>query len=214
MLAHRYNSSGELIVTELRQGVKNPERVNVFVSGKFEFSLDVAQVVDLGVRVGTVLSSEELGELKRASEFGKLYQRALEKALSRPHSERELRDYLNRKVFEKKLDKKYIDEIIGRLIDRGYLNDRRFAEWYVENRFVKKGVSRRRLNMELSKKGVAKEIIDETLSTSERDDAGEILKIITRKRARYDDEKLLAYLCRQGFSFDLSRELIQSYGKD
>ena len=214
MLAHRYNSSGELIVTELRQGVKNPERVNVFVSGKFEFSLDVAQVVDLGVRVGTVLSSEELGELKRASEFGKLYQRALEKALSRPHSERELRDYLNRKVFEKKLDKKYIDEIIGRLIYRGYLNDRRFAEWYVENRFVKKGVSRRRLNMELSKKGVAKEIIDETLSTSERDDAGEILKIITRKRARYDDEKLLAYLCRQGFSFDLSRELIQSYGKD
>ena len=51
---------GEVLrVTELKAGVKNPERVNVFVNGAFSFSLDVAQVVDLGVKVGRVLSEEE-----------------------------------------------------------------------------------------------------------------------------------------------------------
>ena len=77
---------GGLKITDLKQGVKNPNRVNVFVDGKYSFSLDVAQVVDFGVKVGRVLSETELEEMKRASEFGKAYQRALEWVLVRPRS--------------------------------------------------------------------------------------------------------------------------------
>lgn len=199
-------------ITELKQGVKNPNRVNVFVDGKYEFSLDVVQVVDFKIKVGVEISPEQLLEFKKASEFGKLYQRALEKALTRPHSEREMRDYLCKKIYEKKLGKEYIDRIIGRLIEKKYLSDFEFAKWYVENRFVKKGISQKRLKMELMKKGVSAEIIDEVLGA--RDDREEILKIITKKRAKYDDEKLIQYLCRQGFSWSLASELVQSYGKD
>ena len=199
-------------ITDLRQGVKNPNRVNVFVDGKFSFSLDIAQVVDLGVKVGLALSAEKLEELKRASEFGKLYQRALEWALVRPRSEKEVRDYLYKKVFERKLDKSYIDLIVARLKEKKYLDDTVFAKYYVENRFVKKGISRRRLSLELMKKGVAKEIIAEVLDG--RNDEEEILKMIAKKRARYDDEKLISYLCRQGFSSELARNLVRDYEKD
>lgn len=202
----------ELVITDLKQGVKNPNRVNVFVDGKFSFSLDIAQVVDLGVKVGLALSAEKLDELKKASEFGKLYQRALEWALVRPRSEKEVRDYLYKKVFEKKLDKNYIDLIVSRLKEKKYLDDSVFAKYYVENRFVKKGISRRRLSLELMKKGVAKEIIAEVLDG--RNDEEEILKMIAKKRARYDDEKLISYLCRQGFSFELAQNLVRDYEKD
>lgn len=202
----------ELVITDLKQGVKNPNRVNVFVDGKFSFSLDIAQVVDLGVKVGIKLSAEKLDELKKASEFGKLYQRALEWALVRPRSEKEVRDYLYKKVFEKKLDKNYIDLIVSRLKEKKYLDDTVFAKYYVENRFVKKGISRRRLSLELMKKGVAKEIIAEVLDG--RNDEEEILKMIAKKRARYDDEKLISYLCRQGFSFELVQNLVRDYEKD
>jgi regulatory protein len=201
-----------LEITDLRQGVKKPNRVNVFVDGKFSFSLDIAQVVDLGIKVGLALSAEKLEELKRASEFGKLYQRALEWALVRPRSEKEVRDYLYKKVFERKLDKSYIDLIVARLKEKKYLDDTVFAKYYVENRFVKKGISRRRLSLELVKKGVAKEIIAEVLDG--RNDEEEILKMIAKKRARYDDEKLINYLCRQGFSFELVRNLVRDYEKD
>ena len=199
-------------VTDLRQGVKNPNRVNVFVDGKFAFSLDMTQVVDYKLKVGQVLTEEELTECKRASEFGKLYQRALEWVLMRPRSERELNDYLYKKIYEKKLDKNYIKTIFERLKEKGYVDDWKFAKYWAENRFVKKGISQKRLRMELIKKGIAKEIIEEVLDG--RNDEEEIDKIIAKKRAKYDDEKLISYLCRQGFSYQLAQSRVREFGKD
>ncbi|MBR6505536.1 RecX family transcriptional regulator [Candidatus Saccharibacteria bacterium] len=229
-----------LIITDLKQGVKNPDRVNVFVNDKFSFSLDVSQVVDFKLKVGKKISEEELNELKSASEFGKLYQRALEWSLTRPRSERELKEYLCKKLrmsssetlalarrygergapfapvvakTSSEDDSELLKNVFNRLVARGYVDDQKFAEWWVENRFVKKGVSQKRLRMELLKKGISKNIIDEVLDA--RDDEAEIEKIIAKKRMRYaDDEKLIQYLCRQGFSFELAREKVQSYGMD
>ena len=84
----------------------------------------------------------------------------------------------------------------------------------MENRFVKKGVSERRLRMELVKKGIGGEVVEKALRGSGRNDEEEIRKIITKKRTRYDDEKLIQYLCRQGFSYELVQNLVQFYGKD
>ena len=229
----------ELIITDLRQGAKNPDRVNVFVNNRFSFSLDISQVVDLGVKKGLTISSEQLEEFKKASEFGKLYQRTLEWVLMRPHSKKETRDYLYRKLRQSSSDalvsarrhgrdfallapvvarrssediSKLSDKIIARLQSKGYIDDRKFAEYYAENRFVKKGVSRRRLEMELKKKGVSSDIISEVLDDGGRDEREEILKMIKRKRAKYDtDEKLIAYLVRQGFSYSLVREVVESF---
>ena len=203
-----------MVITDIRQGVKNPNRANIFINGKYSFSLDITQVVDLKVKIGKSVSEEELAELKKASEFGKLYQRTLEWVLMRPRSVKETRDYLRRKIYDKKLDAGFSDTIVERLIEKKYLNDEKFAEYYVENRFVKKGVSQKRLKMELFKKGVAAEIVEEVLAHSERDEAEEAKKMIAKKRGRYDDEKLIAYLCRQGFSYQLARSLIQDSGKD
>ena len=201
-------------ITDLRQGVKNPNRVNVFVDSKFAFSLDISQVVDFKLKVGKLITPEELEEYKKASEFGKLYQRALEWALLRPRSEKEINDYLYKKIFEKKLEKNYINIVIEKLKSKKYVDDYKFAEWYVENRFVKKGISKRRLEMELMKKGISRDIIEEVLKESDRNDEEEILKIIAKKWGKYDEEKLISYLCRQGFLYELASRLVRSYEKD
>lgn len=200
------------VITDLKQGVKNENRVNVFVDGKYSFSLDISQVVDFHLKKGLEISEEQLEEYKRASEFGKLYQRTLEWVLVRPRSEKETYDYLYKKIYEKKLDKEYINRIINRLKEKKYLNDGTFARYYVENRFVKKGISKKRLRMELMKKGVAANTIDEVLDG--RNDEEEIKKMIIKKRARYDDEKLIAYLCRQGFDYQLVKDLVRTCGTD
>lgn len=240
-----------LKITDIKQAVKNENRVNVFVNGKYAFSLDVAQVVDMGVKIGRVINEEELADFKKASEFGKAYQRALEWVLMRPRSRRELRDYLKRREIQsevkekkkewerdreiaeltakgeevdaRKLEKRakraknrvkydFKDLIEERLVERGYVDDTKFAEYYVENRFVKKGISKKRLKMELIKKGVSQEIVEQVLDG--RNDEEEILKIIAKKRAKYDDEKLISYLCRQGFPYQLAQSLVDAHGKD
>lgn len=202
----------KLVITNLKSGVKNPERVNVYVNNEYAFSLSVAQVVDLGVKVGKIIDDSELAQLKQESEFGKIYQRALEWVLTRPRSEKETREYLKNKL--RQPSSGFIDDTIEKFYSRGYLDDQKFAEWYVENRFVKKGVSAKRLRMELMKKGVAKDIIETILEESERSDEDEIRKMITKKRAKYTDEKLIQYLCRQGFPYELVRELVLTSGMD
>ncbi len=216
-------------ITDLRPGVRDANRVNVFVDGKFSFSLDMAQVVELGVRRGLVLSDEKLAELRQASEFGKLYQRALEWVLSRPHSVRETQDYLRRRQLKrrelnwgrekdgKKALPEFSDETTGlvltRLVERGYLDDEKFARYYVENRNARKGISLRKLRLELGQKGVAGEIVEravaEVFGEGGRDEKAEIQKIIAKKRRKYDDEKMVAYLVRQGFDYATAKEEIQ-----
>ena len=215
------DSRNALIITDIRQAVKNENRVNVFVDGKYSFSLDIAQVVDSGIKKGQKLTVEKLDEYKKASEYGKLYQRTLEWVLARPRSERETRDYLIRKLKKSSSDTLPVgrvrssddifelsDKIVGTLLAKGYINDESFARYYVENRFTKKGISSKRLRMELMKKGISRDTIDQVLEESDRNDEDEIRKIIAKKRAKYDDEKLIQYLCRQGFQFETVRNLV------
>lgn len=203
-------SAAEQKITDIKQAVKNPNRANVFVNNEYSFSLDIAQLVDEKLKIGTVLTAEKLNELKDKSEYGKLYQRTLEWVLTRPHSIKETKDYLFKKEVRSERDiSRFRDEILERLILKGHLDDRRFAEYYVENRFVSKGISKKRMRMELMKKGIKSEIIDEVLNSSARNDEEEIKKIIAKKRNKYDDEKLINYLVRQGFGFELARTLVQ-----
>jgi len=134
----------------------------------------------------------------------------------RPHSAREMRDYLWRKTRTTKYKSRdgqikeregvtqtNADRTFNRLVDRGYINDEKFARFWVENRNRSKGVSRRKLTAELRTKGVDSSIIELVFSESERNDDDELRKMITKKRSKYEDEqKLIAYLARQGFSYD------------
>lgn len=264
-------------ITDLRVGVRDENRVNVFLDGHFAFSLTINQVADFKLKRGLILTEDEISRIQKASDFGKLFQRSLEYALSRPHSEREIRDYLKRKKMKREVEQKRYDSFIERLesdpeyrekvkeirsnvreknkklsekdftednrfeyagraktglptkpgaaisdedieavirklIDMRIIDDENFARYFVSNRNQIRGISEKKLMMELKNKGVSDAIIREVLSEDEfgekiRDDKVEIMKMIEKKRRRgYDDVKLTQYLLRQGFSYDLIRE--------
>ena len=220
----------ELKISEMRPAVRDPQRVNVYVNGKFEFSLEVTQVVELGVKVGQILDVERLAELRRASEFGKVYQRALEWALARPRSVQEVRDYLRlRQVRRRQLNRQrereekrplaeISDEVAGlvaeRLVERGYVDDQKFAKFVVENRRERGGVSERKLRMELRQKGVADEIVARVLAERPHDEMAEVRRLVQKKGRRYDAAGLVKYLMRQGFSYDVVRSVVEEEAED
>ena len=103
-----------------------------------------------------------------------------------------------------------VEKLVEKLRGVGLVDDVAFAKFYVENRSTRKGISRRKLELELARKGIDRNTISEAFSGSERDDAEEIKKIILKKRRKYpDDEKMISYLCRQGFDFELARNLLR-----
>ena len=214
-------------VTDIKPAIKSPTRVNIFISNKYSFSLDISQLTDHPLKIGQILTESELAQYRELSDFGLLYTRALEYALQRPHSEKELRDYLRKKttpgniriknpttgLYETKPKKSYspalIQPVLARLIQKGHLSDAKFATFLAENYKSTKGASTRRLTQELRKKGISDQIIQQTLSETPRNDQAEITKIITKKsqnpKYRQDPQKLIQYLVRQGFDYELSR---------
>lgn len=199
-------------ITALKTQTRDKNRVNVFVDGKYSFSLDITQVVDLGIKTGNEYTEDEFASLKDESQYGKLYVRALEYVLTRPRSLREMRDYLYKKTrptrtkdgaVRQGVSRELTQRVYERLIEKGYLDDEKFARFWVENRHVRKGISTRKLKAELRAKSVDVAIIEQVIAESDRSDAEEIQKLIAKKAGKYDDEqKLISYLARQGFSYD------------
>lgn len=235
--------SSVLKITAIKAAIKNENRANIFVNDEFAFSLDIAQIVDFRLKVGQEISQAKFTELQQASEFGKLYQATLEWVLMKPRSIRETRDYLRRKLSKRQAENKLrtqnkersiedrakyhlktkslplfseqdIDQVVGRLIQKKYLDDAKFTQIYIENRNASKGTSLKKLRQELIKKGISGELIEEVLAASGRNDQSELEKIIIKKKHKYSDpEKLKAYLARQGFSYgDVTEVLDRSTG--
>ena len=196
-------------ITAIKAQVKNPERVSVFVDGKYEFSLSLDELLKEGLKKDTEFDKSDLKKLKKISADGKLRLRAMEWLLNRPHSKREFRDYLYRKKAELDLVESFIKEFS----EKGYLDDRKFGEWFIELQ-KRRNKSDRAIRSELFKKGLGREMVDELLSAEEVDEASRLKALIEKKRksTRYKDDsiKLAKYLTSQGFSWDDVKEALSS----
>lgn len=97
-------------VTSLRGAVRDPHRINVFLDGKFSFSLTLTELADSKLHQGQVLTDPEVERLRNLSGLGKLYQQTLEYCFSRPHSKKEIIDYLERKRLRRDISWKRFEE--------------------------------------------------------------------------------------------------------
>ncbi|MBL8122083.1 RecX family transcriptional regulator [Candidatus Saccharibacteria bacterium] len=197
-----------MIITSIQQQIKNAGRYSLYVDGEYAFSLSVDALLEAGVMKGQDLSQQELTAYKKLSQDDKVYSLALAYVARRIRSEGELRDYFRRKKYEHELS----ESLLKRLRQAGLVDDHEFARRWVENRRLLKGASTRRLVMELRQKHVSQEVIDAALDEDETDELQLLRDIVAKKRKqnRYqDDQKLIAYLARQGFSYEDSKKALQ-----
>lgn len=194
-------------ISSIKQQIKNPERVSLFVDEKYSFSLSLDELIKYKLKKDDELSEGDLKKLKKISEDGKLRMRALEWLLNRPHSIREFKDYM----YRKKADPELTETLITEFSQKKYLDDRKFGSWFVELQ-TRRGKSNRGLSAELFKKGISREIVDELLE-EEAGDEGIRLKILIEKKSKLpkyqkDPLKLAKYLTSQGFSYSMIKEAL------
>lgn len=191
----------EMKITNIQKQIKTEGRYSIFVDEKFSFGISELGLMNSGIRVGLELDDEELARLKDEANTDKYYNMTLGLIARRQRSEWEIREYLKRK----ELAPFKIDEIVVRLAGRGYVDDAAFARSWVSNRRLLKNMSGRKLTLELRTKRIADAVIREVMLEDETDER-EVLRaeiIKKRKQTRYqDDQKLMQYLARQGYSYD------------
>lgn len=189
------------IITALKIQKRNPNRVNVYLDGEFAFGL--SRTTAAWLRVNQPLTPEKIAALQAQDAQEDAFQQALRLLSYRPRSVAEVR----KKLVDKKYDPAVIEAVLNRLLDSHYLSDQNFAEEWVENRSTFRPRSRRMLQYELRKKGVAEEHIQSALAriTDETELAYQAGIRYAARLADLDREtfrrRLGAYLSRRGFSY-------------
>jgi regulatory protein len=187
-------------ITDIKQQVKRKDRYSVFVDGKYSFSLSEDGLLTQGLKIGKKMSDEELAIVKDNAIIDKGVYRVLDLISRRSRSRWEIEDYLKRKDYTPE----EIDSITGRVDEKGYINDLDFAKRWIESRRLLKPTSKRKLTMELRQKRIAEDTIKQVLEDDPTSEQEVLEELIARKRrqTRYkDDQKLIAFLARQGFNY-------------
>ena len=136
----------------------------------------------------------------------------------RDRSEKEIRNYLQ----QKKASPEVIEEIISYCKDHSFINDEKFAVDWVRSRSTYRLKSKKIIKMELIKKGIDPEIIEDALGDLREDegtntDLSLAKRLVKLRLPRYGDlprqeiyQKLGGFLSRRGFNWDTIKQAIDS----
>ncbi len=190
-------------ITALKVQKGNHRRVNVFLDGKFAFGL--SRIVAAWLHVGQELSPEKIKELKLEDELDYAYQRAIRYIGYRMRSIYEVQHYLKQRDIEDHL----IERVISSLQKNGMLDDKSFAQMWIENRNEFRPRSHKMLSIELKQKGIQSDIISQILeeTTSEEILAYRAAKKQARKYKELEWQifrrRLTSFLARRGFPYSI-----------
>ena len=196
-------------ITGIKPQVKKPDRYSIFVDEKYAFSLSESALLASKLASGQELNKSQLEKFKKESADDKLYNQVLRYIALRPRTEWEIKTYLERK----KAAPDFIGITINKLRKIELINDEKFARTFVTDRRLLRPSSRRKLINELRKKHVADEIIQEVVGDEARHEHAALTQIISKKRQQVkyqDNQKLMQYLARQGFSYEDIKQALDS----
>lgn len=153
----------------------------------------------------------------RSPDPARVYARSLDMLARAPRTTRDLR----RRLLLKGEGEADVDTTIERLTAAGLLDDAAYARAFVRAKVSSQGFSRRRLQQELAKRGVARDVADlaiaEVLHDDDVDEAANIERV-ARKKLRtlqgLDEEtrrrRLFAFLARRGYDVDDVRSVVKT----
>src|SRR3990167_5001288 len=200
-------------ITSVEPQKSSKRRFNVFLDGQFGFGADEDTVVRFRLISGKEIPAEDLEKVIFETAVGKLMDRMYNLLSFRARTEKEIRGYLKRLNFKKKIkDQEQLSEIvqdalIARLKTKGLLNDLEFTKAWVLSRGSKKSLM-----------VVRGEIIEQVLSEEGVTDQTKIAQsLLEKKWPRFNNlppierkKKAIEFLLRRGFSYDIAKTVIEN----
>lgn len=139
-------------------------------------------------------------------DFQKYYTLSLRFLTYRSRSTKEIQDYLIKKNAPKEIQ----DRVITTLTEQKFLDDVVFAKQWIESRSKYRQRGLKVIKMELRRKGITEDIIEDALCRIDGVKEEEMIqRIVEKKIGKYKGrsrqeifEKLGAHLLRRGFEYD------------
>ncbi len=201
-------------VTSLKPARGRPGYVYVAVDGTALGCVSAQDTEALGIVSGAQLDEALASRLELLAGRAEALRVANRFIAFRPRSVSEVRQRLRRAG----IDGGIVESALESLIADGLLDDKRFADAWVENRAAFSPRSPRLLQMELRRKGVDRETVDESMEQASGSDETALAVETGRRRLhkyrqtdrREFDRALGSFLARRGFSADATRGALET----
>ena len=197
-------------ITGIKKRKGQGKLVNVFLDGKPGLALLAETALKEDLKVGQEVSEDRREKLADLDRCQRCFNAAIHFLGYRPRSESEIRQRLQRHGY----DQADIDKALARLKEQGLVDDIAFAQFWRENRETFSPRSRRLTKMELQRKGLSSDIIEQVISEIDDKDAAYRSALNRARRlslADYQDfrKRLGSYLGRRGFSYGIIKDVIE-----
>lgn len=206
-------------ISKLTQSNRKEDRAVIHLDNSDSFSIHKDLIVENQLWSGKEVDTDLLTKVQQADLYYKLLDKAMRKVSSRPQSEKEIRQSLNTYIFKNKLVVEFnqIEAVIQRLREYNFIDDERFARYFVE-KYSKRKSPREIMNL-LRQKGVATEVVENTTDEQSDKEGDVIYKLAEKKLKSLNSkdlsekdlkQKVLMFLYRKGFDLEKSKTILNS----
>lgn len=210
-------------VTKIEYQKKDPNRVNLYIDEQFFCGISLDTLASENLYEGLDIEQEVIDRILERDLKSRFLMRVTEYLSRSPKTEFQVLKYLKELRYKKKgawfkedvdIDwEKLFNEIVNKLKEYKYIDDREFAKSFVSSRLRNKPRGKSVLISELISKGVSKDIAQEVCNENITDELDLIRKTFEKKyrNQTFDisNQKMIAYLFRKGFSWDLIEQFSQ-----
>ncbi|MDQ2929896.1 MAG: RecX family transcriptional regulator [Gemmatimonadota bacterium] len=204
-------------ISAISASARHPGRFEILVDGSAVATLSLDGIERLGVRIGVAYGEQMANRIAVESAALHTFDRAIAMLAARPRAARDL----ERMLVRKGEPAEHVAAAVERLITLGALDDAQFARQFIRAKIAGAGLSRRRLQSELWRRGVARDIIDaalaEVLEEDEVDEDAQIAQVAAKKMRtlRTADpatarRRLYAFLARRGYDGSAIRRVMDA----
>jgi regulatory protein len=196
---------------------KDEKNVTLILDNNEKLFLSYEVYLKSGLRKNEEISDSRFSILIEENQLFHIRQKAFRLLGRRQHSAFELKLKLKQKRYNEQL----IDRVINQLRNSNYLNDLEFAKTFTEENIKNKLWGQRKIEAELIKKGIDREIITQIINEkfSDSDQFDNAIELARKKYKSLLDRntnkekiksKLISFLLSRGYNYDTVKKVAET----
>ena len=204
-------------ITAITASARHSGRFEILVEREVVATLSLDAIERLGIRIGVLLTEALANRVAVEAAALHTFDRALAMLAARPRAARDL----ERMLVRKGEPAEHVATAVERLTTLGVLDDAQYARQFIRAKITGAGLSRRRLQSELWRRGVARDVIDaalaEVMVEDEVDESAQIAAVAAKKlrTLRSADpattrRRLYFFLARRGYESTAIRRVMDA----
>ena len=196
-------------ITSIETQVKDKQRCNVFVDGRFYCGIKLEVAMKYRLKAGMQIEKSMLDEIQLETEKSQALDKAMTHLSATLKTKKQMYSFLTKKGYTQAV----ADYVVGKLENYKFIDDEAYCRSYIKS---VNGKGKRAVEAELLKRGIEREVIEEVLGETEEnlDEAIALLeKYLKNKPAdRQTLYKGYKYLLSRGYSIETAKSALEKAG--